>query len=134
MFSLRLQLELNIRLAKPLRMWLAEYVMVEGKAIGSLVADWGDALCEAADGDVDIWDFVAKVDGDALEAAIKKSGKKAPVIKKLLLRLHHELRFPLNASMAAKIKATAYGPPEGDPRLSEEEVEVDMGGFAGDDY
>jgi hypothetical protein len=108
MFSLRLQLELNIRLAKPLRMWLAEYVMVEGKAIGSLVADWGDALCEAADGDVDIWDFVAKVDGDALEAAIKKSGKKAPVFQKLLTRLHVELRFPLTATQAKKIKVDPW--------------------------
>ena len=103
-------------------MWLAEDVTVEGKAIGSLEADWGEVLCEAAGGDVNIWDFVAKVDGDALEAAIKKSGKKAPVVKKLLLRLHHELRFPLNASMAAKIKVTPYGPPEGVPPEPEPEA------------
>ena len=111
-----MQLELNIRLAKPLRMWLAEEVVVEGKSIGSLGDDWGDALCGAADGDVDIWDFVAKVDGDALEAAIKKSGKKAPVIKKLLLRLHRELRFPLTEAQAKKIKVEPWIP-EDDPRL-----------------
>jgi hypothetical protein len=115
-------MELNIRLAKPLRMWLNEEVTVEGKQIGSLEADWGDVLCEAAGDDVDIWVFVDKVDGDALEAAIKKSGKKAPVYKKLLLRLHNELRFPLNASMAAKIKVTAYGPSEGVPPEPEPEA------------
>jgi hypothetical protein len=113
--SLCLQLELNIRLEKPLRMWLAEDVTIEGKAIGSLEADWGEVLCEAAGGDVNIWDFVAKVDGDALQAAIDASGHKAPVFKKLLLRLHFELQFPLTEAQAKKIKVTAYGPPEGVP-------------------
>jgi hypothetical protein len=118
MFPLRLQLELNIRLAKPLRMWLAEYVTIEGKAIGSLVMDFGDAMCEACkcdatpDGDVNIWDFVATVDGEALEAIIKASGKKRPVWKKLLLRLHYELHFPLNVAQKKTIKVAV---PEGVP-------------------
>ena len=111
-----MQLELNIRLEKPLRMWLAEDVTIEGKAIGSLEADWGNVLCEAAGGDINIWDFAANVNGDALEAAIKKSGKKAPVFKKLLLRLHHELRFPLTQRQADKIKVDPYpAMPEGVP-------------------
>ena len=93
-------------------MWLAEDVTIEGKAIGSLETDWGDVLCEAAGGDVNIWEFVAKVDGDTLEAAIKKSGKKAPVFKKLLLRLHYELRFPLTVAQKKKIKVAV---PEGVP-------------------
>ena len=96
-------------------MWLAEDVTIEGKAIGSLEADWGNVLCEAAGGDINIWDFAANVNGDALEAAIKKSGKKAPVFKKLLTRLHSELRFPLTEAQAKKIKVTAHGPSEGVP-------------------
>ena len=91
-------------------MWLAEDVTIDGKAIGSLEADWGEVLCEAAGGDVNIWDFVDEVDGEALEAAIKKSGKKAPVFKKLLTRLHFELRFPLTAAQAKKIKVDPWIP------------------------
>eukprot|EP01046_Picozoa_sp_COSAG06_P000396 COSAG06_NODE_11_length_35482_cov_68.929888_9_plen_442_part_00 len=111
------RLESCIRLKKPmpLRMWLMFDVTIEGEAIGSLEPDWGDVLCEAADGDIDIWDFAANVNGDALEAAIKKSGKKAPVFKKLLLRLHYELQFLLTESQAKKIKVTPHGPPEGVP-------------------
>eukprot|EP01046_Picozoa_sp_COSAG06_P009655 COSAG06_NODE_507_length_14929_cov_109.047067_4_plen_2293_part_00 len=89
-------------------MWLAEDVTIEGKAIGNLEPDWGDALCEAAGGDVNIWDFVETVDGDALQEIIDRSGKKAPVFKKLLLRLHHELHFPLTQKQAKKIKVTPW--------------------------
>ena len=112
----RLQLELDIRLNKPLRMWLAEEVTIEGKSIGNLEPDWGDALCEACkseatpDGDVNIWDFVATVDGEKLEEIIKASGKKAPVFKKFLTRLHYELRFPQTEAQAKYIKVEPWIP------------------------
>jgi hypothetical protein len=120
MFSLRLQLELNIRLEKPLRMWLGEDVTIEGKALGNLEPDFGDALCEACkceatpDGNVNIWECVGKVDGDKLQEIIDASGKKAPVFKQLLLRLHFELHFPLTAAQAKKIKVDPWIP-EGVP-------------------
>jgi hypothetical protein len=55
---------------------------------------------------------VVTVDGDVLEAIIKASGKKPPVFKKLLLRLHYELRFPLTVAQKKKIKVAV---PEGVP-------------------
>jgi hypothetical protein len=54
------------------------------------------------------------VDGAKLQEIIGASGKKAPVFKKLLLRLHYELRFPLTADQAKKIKVEPWIP-EGVP-------------------
>jgi hypothetical protein len=54
------------------------------------------------------WCSSGDANGDALEAAIKKSGKKAPVFQKLLTRLHVELRFPLTATQAKKIKVDPW--------------------------
>eukprot|EP01046_Picozoa_sp_COSAG06_P057638 COSAG06_NODE_11302_length_1531_cov_2.036313_1_plen_147_part_10 len=117
-------------------MWLLEDVTVEGKSIGSLDGDWGDALCEAAGGDVNIWDFVARVDGEALEAAIKKSGQKARVFKKLFARLHHELRYPLTEAQAKKIKVTPWvvdGLPPGDSETPRGRVRYERRTEGGDE-
>ena len=62
------------------------------------------------DGNVNIWDFVGMVDGYKLQEIIDASGKKRPVWKKLVLRLHYELRFPLTADQAKKIKVEPWIP------------------------
>ena len=103
-------------MAKPLCIWLDEAVEHNGKTIGSVAKDFAECLSAAAGGDVDIWDFVAKVPGPALESVIAASGKKKPVIKKLYTRLHFELHYQLTAAQAASIKVTPHGAiPEGDP-------------------
>ena len=46
--------------------------------------------------------------GPALQKALDDSGKKGPVLKKLFLRMHHELKYPLTPAQAKKIKVTPH--------------------------
>ena len=54
------------------------------------------------------------LNGAALQKALDDSGKKGPVLKKLFIRLHEELRYPLTAGQAKKIKVEPHAE-QGEP-------------------
>ena len=94
--------------------------------IGDLTGDFLEVISGAKGPDgkvlgagVDVWELKNVLPGAALQAALDDSGKKGPVLKKLFLRLHHELKYPLTPAQAKKIKVTPHAeegvPPEPEP-------------------
>ena len=91
--------------------------------IGDLSGDFLEVIATAVGPDgmlgaeVDMWELGSGrklLNGAALQQALDDSGKKGPVLKKLFARLHYELRYPLTAAQAKRIKVEPY-PEEGEP-------------------
>ena len=127
------QKELKIRIAQPLNAWLQQTVTHEEKGkpqeIGDLTGDFLEVIASAVGPDgklgatVDVGELGSGrklLPGPALQKALDDSGKKGPVLKKLFLRMHHELKYPLTPAQAKKIKVTPHAeegvpPPEPEP-------------------
>jgi len=124
---------LKIVIPIPLNAWLQQYVThpVSGKDmdIGDLSGDFLEVISGAKGPDgkvlgaeVDVGELGSGrklLPGAALQKALDDSGKTGPVLKKLFARLHYELRYPLTAGQAKKIKVEPHAdegvPPEAEP-------------------
>ena len=106
--------KLDLQIPKRLSEWLKETHTHEGAEIAAIYAEFFEPMQAKCGGDIDISDLKAKMTNEQLDEVIVTSGKKSPVQKKLFTRLHFELRYPLNAKQAKKIKVEPW-PEEGVP-------------------